>query len=46
MGAESGVFFVTYVMCLDGVDGICGGAPGVGVAEWMCMVLLCWLVGC
>ena len=33
VGAESGVFFDTYVMCLGGVDGVCGGVPGVGVGE-------------
>ena len=33
VGAESGVFFDTYVMCLGGVDGVCGGAPGVSVGE-------------
>ena len=31
VGVGSGVFFDTYVMCLDGVDGVCGSAPGVGV---------------
>ena len=33
VGIESGVFFDTYVMHLDGVDGVGGSSPGSGVGE-------------